>query len=272
MTDAVWTVAQGGDNSWLNSDWVKNLKTTPQFPIPPNKYRPDGIGWYQVATFSGTAADYVNGRAVVTPIPGATVLRASNDAPMTSWYRAWAHDGVKGMITNNTNQPMMVEILHRPSPGSLADGASNTVNQAILLPGDRMPYLFSDENNPENKEGPTNETLRFYRVDEATGQPVGKATTLQIDDGFWFDPDTYLTFDNGHTNFRKRWKQGEQHHEVWGATSVFIRRETNKPGWDVPASVAWYRRETQGSTATGPITSWEMRDWAIYTVRIDGLG
>jgi hypothetical protein len=258
MTNAVWQ-STSVSNSWLNADWVKNLQTIPQFPIPDERF---GLSYYATAQYIGTLDEYLSGRAKVIPYTGATILRASWNAPMKNGDTGlYADDGVKGMITNTSTKPIMVEIL----PSSGIKGPLG-IMQAILLPQDKMPYLFE---NALDDGLQSNNTLRFYRVDESTGQPVGQATTLWIDDGLFFDPDTRLTFANGVVNFREGWDEGEQHHEVWGATSVFIRRENQKPGWNVPSNPVWLAREY---ATDGTLNNLRTRDWAIYTVNINGLG
>ncbi len=93
---------------------------------------------------------------------------------------------------------------------------------------------------------------------------VTKPAKLTLVDNLVFRPETYFTPVGRDTWVNKRtgWQQQTSAYEIWGSTSLFVKRE--RDGWTVPASDAY--KELYGDPNTAG-----QKDWAIFTIRIKSL-
>lgn len=149
-------------------------------------------------------------------------------------------DGVTGMIKNFSKDDVLV---------STRLSATKRTANAILKPGDEMPYKLYAAGQ-----------LEFSKVTD--GQ--SRITKLWLKDPFIGRPSTKFT-PPGHTspvNERDGWREGNSHHEIWGGTQLWVKREND--GWTIPSSDKY--RALYGNPNT-PGTS----DWAIFTIHIDSL-
>jgi len=205
-------------------------------------------------------------------------LRGTAGAPLLGWtevmYRFfYDDDGVQGMITNKTNEPIVVrasQYCHKPS----CTTEDKRPPQAILLPNDWMPYQLSSEGY-----------LSFFAYDgySAIPDPTGKsvAEIFFVDPPLWF-PQPSAVFKvqlDGPRNWaetgplnksltdrpvwtggKRHYDEGEAHVESYGGFSFWVRREHD--GWYVRTSQAYLDRYGNPN-ASGT------RDWAIFNINVN---
>ena len=63
-------------------------------------------------------------------------------------------------------------------------------------------------------------------------------------------------------NERTGWKEGEDHHELWGPAQLWLKRE--KDGWTVPASDLYKSHYSHHKIL-------HSEDWAVFTIHIDSI-
>ena len=167
-------------------------------------------------------------------------LQATPGAPMQGGARAILdQDGVQGRILNNTPYAIVVK---SSRAGSM---------QAVLLPGERMPYQLSGGGG-----------FDFYRYD-GSATPVKQRATY----GLWLS-DPFIGYPSvsfqipGSTVGTRSYSEGDSHYEIWGDTTFWVKREND--GWKINASQAFLDRYPDPNT-------WATSDWAIFTIHIDSL-
>lgn len=191
---------------------------------PPEGHDTSKLQWYDASpTLRGTSGAAIEGQT---------------EAVVT-----YDDDGVTGMIKNFSGQDVMVS--------SRLSATKRTAN-AILKPGDEMPYKLYAAGQ-----------LEFTKMQD--GKPIAGATTkLWLKDPFMGRPSSTFT-PAGHSspvNTRTGWKEGDSHHEIWGSTQLWVKREND--GWRIPSSDKY--RTLYGDPNTPGTT-----DWAIFTIHIDSL-
>lgn len=204
---------------------------------------------------------------------GATLLRATKDTPIE--IDSWAHrssDGVKGMIKNFSKQIVLVEV----AESYTAFGSE--IQQAVLLPGDELPYTLSASATLSNSlgeqlEGGKGGVLSFYALDRYGRQYFGPVRLKIVDPTLSRPGTAFAPANSDYVNTRESWHKGDEHHELWGGTSISVKREED--GWTIPYSDAWYKYK-QLSYGTDEqdeqlINSSAQSDWAIFTIHINGL-
>lgn len=192
---------------------------------PPSGHDTRKLQWYDASpTLRGTAGAAIEGQteAVVT----------------------YDDDGVTGMIKNFSKRDVLV---------STTLAATKRTAKAILKPGDEMPYKLYAAGQ-----------LEFTRLDASGGEVAGTTTKLWIKDPFIGRPSTKFT-PPGHSspaNVREGWREGTGHHEIWGGTQLWVKRESD--GWRIPSSDKYRNLYGDPNTPGTP-------DWAIFTIHIDDL-
>ena len=98
---------------------------------------------------------------------------------------------------------------------------------------------------------------------EATSS-VNNPAKLYLRDNTIARPETAFTPVGGTSvvGTRTNWKEQESHYEIWGSTTLFVKRE--RDGWTVPASDAY-------KNLYGDPNTRQTSDWAIFTIRIKNL-
>lgn len=173
-------------------------------------------------------------------------LQATSGAPLEGQTEAvvtYDDDGVTGMIKNFSGQDVLVS-------STLAK--TKRTGQAILKAGDEMPYKLYAAGQ-----------LEFTKMKDGVAVP-GATTKLWIKDPFVGRPSSSFT-PAGHASpvtERSGWREGESHHEIWGDTKLWVKREAD--GWTIPSSDKY--RELYGNPNTDGTS-----DWAIFTIHIDNL-
>lgn len=230
-------------------DWARQLPTSP--------WDPNGLhahyAWYEQWQFDTW---------------GSTLLRASKDVPMELDPGVpYEDDGVKGMVKNFSNQIVMVEMRR---PLSVNGETRYDVYQAVLLPGDEMPFTLSQVEGCQGCHD--DEVLYFYALDKDTGKPSVGPVRLQIVDDYWSRPDTaFAPANSDYKNIRTNWWEGRQHHEIWGDTRIWVSRDAD--GWQIPASEAFlqHKKGLTGDYSATLINNSAQSDWAVFRVYIDSL-
>jgi hypothetical protein len=198
----------------------------------------DGVSLGQYSLPTEPARDFNTGDKLwyqYTP-----TLQGTAGAPMQAGGGTVGVDGVQGRILNNT--PYAIVVRSSRFGGTL---------QAVLLPGDRMPYQLKSEG-----------TLEFYRYDgSATPEPQKKLYGLGLSDPFIGYPSASFQIP-GSTVGSRYYSEGESHYEIWGDTTFWVKREND--GWKINASQAFLDRYPDPNT-------WATSDWAIFTIHIDSL-
>jgi len=167
-------------------------------------------------------------------------LQGTAGAPMQAGQGTAGVDGVQGRILNNTPYAIVVK--------SYRFGEEM---QAVLLPGERMPYQLKSEGG-----------FVFYRYDgSATPVQLKGTYGLSLLDPFIGYPSASFTVGNGSVGTRY-YSEGESHYEIWGDTTFWVKREND--GWKINASQAFLDRYPDPNT-------WATSDWAIFTIHIDSL-
>jgi hypothetical protein len=168
-------------------------------------------------------------------------------------------DGVKGIITNMTGQPIVVENEWRPG------GNVGQTSYAILLPNDWMPYMIQDAK------------LKFYGINLNTykpnrlPRPVADTYAAEL---YLLDP--YFAFSKPSVNFSAAGKSKGDYYLNEGKVVDFVGdgydkndiqvtvRRLQDRSWTVPVSEAyskWYSNPNRSNTS----------DWAIFNIEIRSL-
>jgi len=208
-----------------------------------------GQGWYHNA--SGYQLD--------TGQPRPTILGTSG-APIISWIKngQYSNDGVQGMITNKTPDPIVVMV-------GTGNEVSDQYPKAILLPNDWMPYQLNEEGN-----------IFIYRYSgDASPDPIpysNRYVTVTLKDPFTFIERPSVSFQgpSGYREDPRSFSEGD----VWTFTEVWT--STNS-GWNSIDNSIWVRREHDGwyvrtsqeyfdlfRDPNKPETS----DWAIFNINV----
>ncbi len=152
-------------------------------------------------------------------------------------------DGVTGMIKNFSNHDVLIETKLQ---------STGRVARAILTPRDEMPYKLYAAGE-----------LKFSRLKDGDVVP-GTTAKLWIKDPFVGRPSTKYTApgQSATTNERDGWREGTSHHEIWGDSQLWVKREND--GWRIPAGDAFLKRYGNPNTPGTP-------DWAVFTIHVDRL-
>ena len=205
--------------------------------------------WYDVATNYSDAGRNIR----LGP-----VLRGTNGAVFTGQGGVGTSDGVKGIITNMTNQPIVVAT-------TFVMGPINPIPKkamAILLPNDWMPYQLNES------------TLDFYAINLTTYKPnrlpepspqTGLAQ-LYLKDPF-FGTASANFFANGQSKGDFSPREGEVVNFVGdgydtGDIRLTVRR-LEDGSWDIPTSAAYLHRYYRPPDNN--------KDWAIFNIDIKRL-
>jgi Pentapeptide repeats (8 copies) len=188
-------------------------------------------------------------RSDATAILPSLPLLGSPEAPLWTTNK-YPNDGVQGTIKNLSGQRILIEV----------DKPDHQLQRVILEPNGVVPYTLAGEEN----------RLRFLRAPE--GEPVGPATMLVIIDPDIGQPTTYFYPPGWNTSVTKRddWGEGEYHTEIWGATTLWVKRETD--GWVIPVSDRFL--DIQPGVMSGIKHSNGFvvpNDYAIFTIEVRGL-
>lgn len=191
---------------------------------PPAGHDTDKLQWYDASpTLRGTAGAAIEGQS--------------------DYVVTYDDDGVTGMIKNFSKDDVLV---------SSRLSATKRTAKAILKPGDEMPYKLYGTGE-----------LEFAKL-RGDSAEAGTTSKLWIKDPFVGRPSTKFT-PPGHSspvNVRESWREGNSHHEIWGETKMWVKREND--GWTIPSSDKY--RSLYGNPNTQGTT-----DWAVFTIHIDGL-
>jgi hypothetical protein len=208
-----------------------------------------GQGWYH------NAKRWVD----ITGLPRPTILGTSG-APIISWIKngQYSNDGVQGMITNKTPDPIVVMV-------GTGNEVSDQYPKAILLPNDWMPYQLNEEGN-----------IFIYRYSgDASPDPIpysNRYVTVTLKDPFTFIERPSVSFQgpSGYREDPRSFSEGD----VWTFTEVWT--STNS-GWNSIDNSIWVRREHDGwyvrtsqeyfdlfRDPNKPETS----DWAIFNINV----
>jgi len=240
-----------------NGDTVGNV--TANLPTePPPGFDTGTNMWYQsTPTLRGTAGAPLLGSYWQTGFP----------------FR-YQHDGVQGMITNKTNEPIVVRASQSCGFNRYCTTEDKRPPQAILLPNDWMPYQLDESGY-----------LSFFAYDgySAIPDPTGKSVAeIYFRDSFllfeqpdaqffvqldgprnWAETGPMYFIDKDRpvwTGGRRYYDEGEAHVESYGGFSFWVRREHD--GWYVRTSQAYLDRYGNPNPS-------ETRDWAIFNINVN---
>jgi hypothetical protein len=245
------TVLPSGPNPFVSgydsSVGAYNPPTEPAPDFPTNRVE-FATNWYVVQKVPNNAGEPQRLGPVLRGTSGA-VFFGRTGSP--SW-----DDGVKGIITNMTGQPIVVE------------SRENFIQTyAILLPNDWMPYMINDAK------------LKFYGINLNTynpkdlPQPVAGTYAAEM---YFLDP--YWAFSKPYVNFSVSGKstpsdvtlnEGQVVNFVYDGSStndtqVTVRRLRDY-SWTVPVSDVYKKRFPVSPEGT------YSRDWAIFNIEIRRL-
>lgn len=189
--------------------------------------------------------------------------------------RRYADDGVQGIIYNHTDAPVAVRAAGI-FPQSLGDGYFRTNGiqlwqTAIVEPGGAVSYqLFNNTDGvPAIFDTSSVNFLSFYRTGvcnfagcEVVGDPVFRLGLQDPED--WGYPSTYFepTGVSPSPSPRWVWREGDEHHDIWGSIDVGVRREGD--GWQINPSAEYLSQYPNPST-------YNTSDWAIFTINLNSL-
>ncbi|MCW1959614.1 MAG: pentapeptide repeat-containing protein, partial [Mycobacterium sp.] len=228
LTNALWNETacpHGGKSSTGCSPF-------PTVPVGDQYSRGGSKEWYEYRS-TGTAT------MPSTPLLGTLGAPLRTSEGGGSLYN---QDGVQGAIKNFSGQRILVRTYQ-----------SGAVSEAIVEPGGEVSYMLLSAG-----------TLHIFRAPE--GQAVGDPAKLWLKDPYAGRPSTAFT-PPGRTDpvtTRTGWGEGESHHEIWGGTTLWVKRETD--GWRVPLSEEFIKRYGN-PYEEGP----GYQDWAIFSIHIDSL-
>jgi hypothetical protein len=207
-------------------------------------------------------------------------LRGTAGAPLLGSYWQTGHpfryqdDGVQGMITNKTNEPIVVRASQSCGFSRFCTTEDKRPPQAILLPNDWMPYQLDESGY-----------LSFFAYDgySAIPDPTGKSVAeIYFRDPFllfeqpsaqffvqldgprnWAETGPMYFIDKDRpvwTGGRRYYDESEAHVESYGGFSFWVRREHD--GWYVRTSQAYLDRYGNPNVP-------ETRDWAIFNINVN---
>jgi len=195
-----------------------------------------GQGWYHNA--SGYQLD--------TGQPRPTILGTSG-APIISWTRSgqYSDDGVQGMITNKTADPIVVMV-------GTGYGVSDQYPKAILLPNDWMPYQLNVEGN-----------IYIYSYSgDASPDPYPYSSayvTVTLRDTFIGRPDVSFQGPSGYFRAPRSFSEGDVRTYTDTGFDLWVRREHD----------GWYVRTSQEYVDLfGNPNQPETSDWAIFNINV----
>ena len=166
-------------------------------------------------------------------------LQATPGAPIQAGFGRVGFNGVQGRILNDTPNAIVVQSYR----------LGGTLSQAVLLPGERMPYQLSSEG-----------TLDFYRY--GAPNPGPNTYSLSLLDPVIGYPSTRFNIPGRSGVNVRSYSEGESHYEIWGDTTFWVKREND--GWKINASQAFLDRYPDPNT-------FGTSDWAIFTIHVDSL-
>ena len=219
---------------------------------PPTEPAPNfdtRFGWYAVQTVAFRSGEELR----LGP-----VLRGTSGAVLKGRQASLLDDGVKGIITNMTGQPIVVETGFRQESFE-----TNVRSYAILLPNDWMPYMTNGG------------TLKFYGINLNTykpkylPQPVAYTYAAEL---YLWDPNIGYPSVNfsaaGKSKGDFYFKEGRVVNFVGDGydkndIQVTVRRLKDR-SWTIPVSDAYKKRF--GNEEFGPTS-----DWAIFNIEIRSL-
>ena len=168
------------------------------------------------------AAPAPAGAEVIGTSPTLTSTAPTADAdPLLSWRSR--EDGVKGRIKNFSGHPVEITF--------------NGDQKRVLADRDEVTYYAGQYALVTMSHPGGGHQVQLQLIDHVWKQPISK---------FWPDVTDFHT-----TTERRGWVEQESHHELWGETKLWLKRE--KDGWN-------------GGHETSSTS-----DWAVFTVHIDGL-
>jgi hypothetical protein len=116
-----------------------------------------------------------------------------------------------------------------------------------------MPYVLKHKG-----------TLQIFKAPE--GQAIGDPVKLLLDDPDIFSngPKTEFTpaGRDSPVNVRTGWKVETSAYEIWGSTTIWLRRELD--GWTIPASQKF------SDLYNNPNSGWTS-DYVVFTIRVESL-
>lgn len=176
---------------------------------------------------------------------------------------SYSLDGVQGIVYNQSNETIAVRTVGVFPNYTSSEQAERLTDigvyqTAILEPGGAVSYqLF----NVNSLSGNVN-FLSFYRVKE--GSPTGDPVRFGLYDPWAGRPSTYFQPPgvNPPPSPRTGWREGEEHHDIWGSIDIAAKREGD--GWQINASPEYLARyQNPSNDAT--------EDWAVFTVNVYSL-
>jgi uncharacterized protein YjbI with pentapeptide repeats len=217
-----------------------------------------GCSPFQTAPIGETDHWWYQYRSPATGALPSTQLVATADAPMLGGDEEKGtlpdgaeYDGVQGMIKNNTGQRIIVATADRKADFRKS---SDTYSEAILEPGDELPYQLARNGTLRFSAAPDgadwrgrDAAVRLYLEDPYTGRPTTRFTPA-----YWAVP----------VNVRTDWKEQTSAEEIWGSTNLNVTRELD--GWTLPMSEQAKDYGAGGAVALG-------KDYAIFTIAINSL-
>ena len=197
-----------------------------------------GQGWYHNA--SGYQLD--------TGQPRPTILGTSGAPIISKRIGEYSDDGVQGMITNKTADPIVVMV-------GTGYGVSDQYPKAILLPNDWMPYQLNEEGK----------IFIYSYSGDASPDPIPYSTsyvTVTLRDPFTFIELPSVSFQgpSGYSEGPRYFSEGD----VWkftdtGYNVIWVRREHD----------GWYVRTSQEYLDLfGNPNQPETSDWAIFNINV----
>jgi hypothetical protein len=234
----------GNDKPWPEP---YNPPTEPAPDFPTNRQNP--TNWYKVEDVVNNAGDVRRLGPVLRGTSGAVFF-----GPVGG---GWPDDGVKGIITNMSGQPIVVETQRLD-----ANSGSYDRNYAIMLPNDWMPYMINDAK------------LKIYGINlfkynpKDLPQPVSPRDTAEL---YLLDP--YLAFSDPYVTYAFAGKGGRVPLDEgqivnlagdgyrYSDFRVTVRRLQDY-SWTVPVSEAYKKRYPYSPD------DFSKRDWAIFNIEI----
>jgi len=194
-----------------------------------------GQGWYHNA--SGYQLD--------TGQPRPTILGTSGAPIISKWIGEYSDDGVQGMITNKTADPIVVMV-------GTGYGVSDKYPKAILLPNDWMPYQLNVEGN-----------IYIYSYSgDASPDPYPYSSayvTVTLRDTFIGRPDVSFQGPSGYFRAPRSFSEGDVRTYTDTGFDLWVRREHD----------GWYVRTSQEYVDLfGNPNQPETSDWAIFNINV----
>jgi len=208
------------------------------------------------AGFDFTNKTWYESRPILRGTPGAPLMGEllrwnTNTLTRPPKFQTIALDGIKGTINNRSGEPVMVQAPWRRWTNGGTGTATLYYSQAILLPGDSIPFMFFFSGD-----------LEIYRI--ADGNAYGDPIKLRIEDPGFVRPTTEFTPPGASrpANVRTGWKENDYHQEIWGSIDLGVARGND--GWKIPATKPYLDHYPD------PNQGWNS-DYVIFTVNINHL-